>query len=68
MCSDAVDETEEKIISIFKSLGEGCRTFFWFGLVLKKIFKKFFVFAITDGMKIYNRRKDKLQSDFKIDS
>ena len=31
---------KEKKISIFKSLGEGCRAYFWFVLVLKKIFKK----------------------------
>lgn len=28
VCSDADDETEEKKISVFKSLGEGCRTYF----------------------------------------
>lgn len=40
-----------------------------FGLVwFWKRYSKNFVFAIIDGSRIYNRRKDKLQSDFQIDS
>lgn len=40
VCSDAVDETEEKKISIFKSLGEGYRTFFGLVWFCKKYSKK----------------------------
>lgn len=68
VCSDAAAETEKKN-QYFQEFGRGVQDIFlvWFGLVLKDI-QKNFVFAITDGRRIYNRRKNKLQSDFQIDS
>lgn len=68
VCSDAVDEMEGKKNQYFQEFGRGVQSIFLVCFGFEKDIQKNFVFAITDGRRIYDRRKAKLQSDFQIDS
>lgn len=52
----------------FQELKGACMAYFGFCFALRKIFFLIFVLIITDGRRIYNRRKENLYSNIQIDS